>query len=296
MEITPAAEDFQVLLEGYAMTECPRWYDGRLYFSDMNGGAVYASTEQGAVTKLAEVEDRAGGLGWLPDGRLLVVAQEARRVLRLEAGALVVHADLSDLGTSPLNDMYVAPDGTAYVGDMGFDIHEFGRLMAAGEADRANALFRPAPIYAVAPDGAVRIAAEDCAFANGIIAGPGDGQVLVAESFALSLTLFRIADDGALVDRKQFAQLSFAPDGIALDADGHVWVADPTGRRVVRIAEGGEELASVDSDLIALSVALGGADLRTLFLCGADVTDPEESKRARGARIDALRVAVPGAS
>ncbi|MDQ2797577.1 MAG: SMP-30/gluconolactonase/LRE family protein [Actinomycetota bacterium] len=137
-------------------------------------------------------------------------------------------------------------------------------------------------------------AADEVRFANGIVAGPGASQVIVAESFALALTLFDVAPDLSLTNPRLFAQLAFGPDGLTMDTEGCAWVADPTAKRVVRVAEGGHELQSIAFEQSCLSVVLGGHDLRTLYVCTTDFTDPEQSRRSRGSRIETVRVDVPG--
>ena len=77
----------------------------------------------GRVETVAIVAGQPSGLGWLPDGRLLVVSMRDRTLLRREPdGSLVVHADLSGIAGGPVNDMVVDAQGRAYVGNFGFDL------------------------------------------------------------------------------------------------------------------------------------------------------------------------------
>jgi bile acid-coenzyme A ligase len=280
--VTAAAE----LAAGFAATECPRWHDGRLFFSDMHGHAVFALTPGSAPEKIADVHG-PGGIGWLPDGRLLVVSQRDRQILRLDPGGLVVHADLSASVQSWLNDLWVDPAGHAYVGEMGFDIHAFGR----GE----EVQIAPANLWRVDPDGSHQVAARDVFFPNGIVASADGRTLIVAESFRLAVTAFDIADDGTLGDRRLWAQLKFAPDGITLDRDGALWVADPVGKRALRVAEGGEILGAITVDRTCLSCALGGIDGRTLYICTTGHTEPDEAIEHLSSRIDSAPVEVGSA-
>jgi hypothetical protein len=123
-ESVEVGADTETFLDGLGFTECPRWRDGCLYLVDMVQHLVLRVEIDGSVTTLATVEATPGGLGWLPDGTLLVVSQRDGKILRIGgSGELTVHADLSAQITSPLNDMWVGPDGRAYVGEMGFDVH-----------------------------------------------------------------------------------------------------------------------------------------------------------------------------
>jgi len=88
----------QPVIDGLAFAEAPRWHDGKLLFSDMYTQSVHCLDADGRLSTVAEVPGRPSGLGWLPDGRLLVVSMEERRLLRLEPQGLVEHADRVALG------------------------------------------------------------------------------------------------------------------------------------------------------------------------------------------------------
>ena len=274
----------RVLLEGLRFPEGPRWHDGRLWFSDMHDGRVIALDAQGrAETVLALDGDEPSGLGWLPDGRLLVVAMHARRVLRREPdGALRVHGELGDVAHFHANDMVVDARGRAYVGNFGFDLH--------GRAPR-----RATNLALVHPDGRVAVAADEMMFPNGTVITPDGSTLIVGESFGARLTAFDVGADGRLSNRRVWAQLEKAiPDGICLDAEGCVWVASPVSHGVLRVREGGEVVERVAVERQAYACMLGGADRRTLYVCTADTPDPQETSRRLG-RIEAIEVAVPGA-
>lgn len=275
-----------VLLDGLVFPEGPRWHDGALWFSDMHDRRVVRfDPATGAAATVAGVPNQPSGLGWLPDGRMLVVSMTDRRVLRQEPdGALVEHADLSDLAPWHCNDMVVDARGGAYVGNFGFDMYGGGAP-------------RPTNIVYVAPDGAARSVADELGFPNGMVITPDGATLVVGESFGGRLTGFSIGADGSLTGRRTFAQLDGAvPDGICLDAQGAVWSACPISNRVLRVADGGEVLAEIPIDRGAFACALGGADGRTLFVCTAATHDPSEAPGLRSGRIEAVTVEVPGAA
>ena len=290
--MTPSAP--RTVISGLAFGEGPRWHDGALWFSDMHGHVVIRSTVEGETTTIAEVtHDEPSGLGWLPDGRLLVVAMETGKLLRRESdGTLVEHADLSGLARGSINDMIVAADGTAYVGDMGARLSVEGGERVPGQSIR------------VAPDGSVSCAADDLASPNGHILTDDGRTLIVAESGASRLTAFDVQLDGTLTNRRTYADLApekegvnFAPpDGICLDAEGAVWVADPIGARVFRVMEGGDVTDSIPFDgVIPVACVLGGDDRRTLFMCVAAHWRRDIVTASRTGRIDAVAVDVPGA-
>jgi sugar lactone lactonase YvrE len=276
--------DLEPLVDGLAFGEGPRWHDGRLWFSDMHAHRVCAVDESGNLETIVETAGPPSGLGWLPDGRLLVVSMEDRRLMRLDGGALVVAADLSAVATGPCNDMVVDERGRAYVGNFGFDLWTGGTPS-------------PAVLVLVDPDGSFRAVADDMWFPNGSVITADGRTLIVAESFAARLTAFDIADDGSLSGRRVYAELGAAtPDGICGDADGAMWVTSPTTKELLRVEEGGTVSHRVQrEDLGFYACALGGADRRTLFVCTAPTSSPEDAKALRGGRIEVARADIPGA-
>ena len=270
------------LLDDLVFPEGPRWRDGRLWFSDMHAQEVVAVTPGGEREVVARVPGNPSGLGWLPDGRLLIVSMEDRRLLRQEAdGSLVEHADLSALATGRCNDMIVDAAGRAYVGHFGFDLH-------------ARAEFSEASLLAVAPDGQVTLAAPALRFPNGAVITPDGGTLVVAETFGRRLTAFDIGDDGALSNRRVWAELGVPPDGICLDAEGCIWVAVPRPGAFLRVAEGGDVRARVDLEgWGGYACMLGGEEGRTLFLLEALTADPDEMSGRGNGRIRTMEVDAP---
>jgi sugar lactone lactonase YvrE len=272
-----------VLLDGLAFPEGPRWRDGKLWFSDMHDHRVLTVDPNGRAEHVVEVPAQPSGLGWLPDGRLLVVSMTDRKLMRLEGERLRLHADLSELASFHLNDMVVDARGRAYVGNFGFDLI-------------AQAAPSPAELILVTPDGGARVVAEKLDFPNGSVITPDGRTLIVAESFGARLTAFDIAEDGSLAGRRVWAQLEGAvPDGICLDAEGAVWLASPPFQQVLRVREGGEVVERIDTGQQAIACMLGGPERRTLFVLTAPGIDPEECRAARGARIETLQVEVAGA-
>ena len=270
-----AERELTTLLEGGAFFEGPRWRDGRWWVSDFYRGTVSTVTTDGAEEIVLEVPGQPSGLGWMPDGSLLVVSRKDFKVLRRTPdGEVTEHADLSGLAAGHLNDMVVDASGRAYVGNFGFD------LMSG--ADPAST-----DLIRIDPDGAVTVAASDLWFPNGTVITPDGGTLIVGETVAARYTQFSIAPDGSLTDRvvwgqiapepsyesfeRTLAELEFAPDGCTLDADGCIWSADADGGRVARLARGGEILEAIPSPegLGVFACMLGGEDGRTLLICAA---------------------------
>jgi sugar lactone lactonase YvrE len=272
----------ETLIAGLRFPEGPRWRDGRLWFSDMHAQQVLAVDPSGTLETIATVPEDPSGLGWLPDGRLLIVSMRDRRLLRLDPAGLTEVADLSHLAPCHCNDMVVDARGRAYVGNFGFDLH-------AGQS--------PAPtnLILVEPDGRARVAAADLRFPNGSVITPDGRTLVVGETFGGCLTAFDVAEDGSLSGRRVWAQMERAvPDGICLDAEGAIWVASPIGHSVLRLREGGEVTHRIEVENEAFACMLGGPERRTLFLCTAASSEPNQTK-ARTGRIEQVEVEVPGA-
>lgn len=271
------------ILDGLCFGEGPRWHDGKLWFSDMHALWVMTVDLSGRADKIVEVPGHPSGLGWLPDGRLLVVSMEDRRLLRLDPGGFTEVADLSRLAPFHCNDMIVDRHGRAYVGNFGFDLHH-------GATPTATTL------VLVEPDGRARVVADDMLFPNGTVITPDGRTMIVGESFGARLTAFDIAADGSLSNRRVWAQLERdTPDGICLDAEGAVWLASPISNSVVRVREGGEITDRITVEKQAFACMLGGPDRRTLFICTATDGAPETCQALRDGRIEIVTVDVPGA-
>ncbi|WP_119421026.1 SMP-30/gluconolactonase/LRE family protein [Desertibaculum subflavum] len=273
----------QVLAGGFTFPEGPRWRDGKLWLSDFYAHRVVTVDLAGKVEEVVKVPQQPSGLGFLPDGRLLIVSMLDRKLLRLDGGALTEVADLSAHATGPCNDMVVDAKGRAYVGNFGSNHH-------AGEAPRNAALVR------VDPDGKITKVADDLEFPNGTVITPDGKTLIVGETRGNRLTAFDIAADGGLSNRRVFAAIDgMFPDGICLDAAGGIWVADPRALRTLRVEEGGRVTHSIDtSPRGCYACMLGGDDGRTLFILTNSGSGPAMGQKADG-RIETVRVDVPHA-
>lgn len=286
-----------ILRTGLHFGEGPRWHDGRLWYSDFYDHAVHAITLEGVDERIVEVPGQPSGLGWMPDGSMLVSSMTDKRVLRWDGTTLAEHADLSAHAGWWVNDLVVAADGTAWVGNFGFDLDSF-----LAEHGIEGVLGEPGPTATVLcridPDGNVDVAATDIVFPNGSVITPDGGTLIVAETLALRLTAFTINADGSLTDRRVWADLSAvmgAPDGICLDAEGAVWIANAIAPMCMRVAEGGEIVDTVDTSQTAFACMLGGPDGRHLFVMTAPDSDHAARAGSADGCIEMTHVAMPHA-
>jgi sugar lactone lactonase YvrE len=249
------ARRLHLILDGLGFGEGPRWHDGRLWFSDFLLQQVSSVGADGDHRVEVQLDDSPSGLGWLPDGRLLVVGMHRRAVLRVESdGKVVTHADLSGIAGGEANDMVVAADGTAYVGN-------FGSNLLGGEP------LTPARLAIVRPDGTVTAATDPLMFPNGSVITPDGRTLIVGETLAAHYRAFPINDDGGLGESRIWAEVpGRSPDGCVLDADGAIWFADASRGEVVRVREGGEITDVIPTPDHAYACTLGGDDGRKLFV------------------------------
>jgi len=285
-------------VRGLNFGEGLRWHEGRFWYSDFHQHRVSSAAPDGSTKVELEIDDQPSGLGWLPDGRLLVVAMISQRLLRREAdGRAVLHADLKGLAKFHANDMLVDKHGNAFIGCFGFDLDKF--IEEQGAAPLFAEPGPPtAPIIKVTPDGKAGIASPNHKFPNGMALVDGGRTFVVAECFVPGLTAFDLGADGSLTNRRAWATLSkdppaIVPDGICSDREGAVWCANALGREAVRIGKGGKILERVETSQNAFSCALGGTDGRQLVIATAPGSNAELGAKEPKGMLEIARVSVP---
>lgn len=270
------SKSLTTLTAGGAFFEGPRWHDGRWWVSDLYRKGIYTYTREGVEEQIVALEDQPSGLGFMPDGSLLFVTQEDQLLYRHKRdGSTAVHADLSGVCVSHLNDLVVDDRGYAYAGFFGFDPFADEPPASAG-------------VVCVKPDGDYFLAADDLMFPNGSVITEDGSTLIVGESLGGRYTAFDIGEDGSLSNRRPWAvlcdpgdrtstasvlmaSLDVIVDGCCLDEEGAIWFADIKGCRVVRVAEGGEILDVIPAPegQNVFACMLGGDDGRTLLMCVA---------------------------
>lgn len=268
----------KVLLSSLEFPEGPRWRKGKLFFSDAVAGKVIAVDEKGVSEIITELKDFPSGLGFLKDGRMLIVSMRKRRLMRLDPEGLQIHADLSDLTEFNCNDSVTDAYERTYIGNWG--------------SKTPNPPSNPTCIILVTKEGEARVVAEDLLFPNGCVVTPDCKTFIVAESHGKRLTAFDIESSGNLTNRRIWAEFEgFSPDGICLDKEGAIWTANPSKAEVLRILEGGKITSSIKiQNTNVYACCLGGKDGKTLFLC----TNQFFYGKSASGRIEFVKVEVPG--
>jgi len=264
------------LAGSFCFGEGPRWFEGLLWLSDMLGEAVHTVTLDGSVTTLPLPGHAPAGLGFRPDGTLLIVSTERRVVLSYDGDVVTQIADLSKIVPANLGDMVVDGHGRAYIGSQAREGGVIARLDL---------------------DDSVTVVADDLDFPNGMVITPDGGTLIVAESIGRRLTAFDIDSDGGLFGRRVFADgLDGPPDGIALDEAGAVWTSMTLAHQFERVVDGGEVTDRIDiGDRAAIACMLGGPDRRTLFLVSSSDAYPQRLVGTRLSCVETIRVENPGA-
>jgi sugar lactone lactonase YvrE len=273
----------ETLVDGLAFPEGPRWHDGQLWFTDQHAHSICRVDPNGQLTVVTTTPDLPGGLGWLPDGNLLVVFMTQRCLMQWNGHELTLFADLSAHASFHCNDMIVDNRGRVYVGNFGFDLH-------GGEEQKS------AEIVMVDQDGNIETFSDRVVFPNGCVITPDGNELIVAETFAHCLTSFELQENGRQRSRRLWADLdTMTPDGICLDQDGMVWVASPATNEVIRVKEGGERLAFCKTRGTPYACMLGGKDRQMLFICTSETDDPQQAAARRSGRIEYAQVDISGA-
>jgi sugar lactone lactonase YvrE len=238
---------------------------------DIFGHVVLRIDDEGkhVVHQFAPDQD-TGGIGWLPDGRLLAVEPLSRAVYSIGNGEAAAYADLSGFQPYPLNDMIVAADGTAYVSGFGWDVWGGGT-------------FAESSLLRILPDGSTDEVVKDMKAPNGLALTEGGDALYVAEPGGARLRRFTIASDGTLADECVVTPQGgddapyVIPDGICLDDEGGIWVADPVNALVLRVRpDGSPDVIIPFENRHPLACVLGGPQRRTLYIAVSMITSKSQ--------------------
>ena len=281
----------ETLMKGLTFGEGPRWHDNKFYFSDFYSHKVYSLDLSGKHEVIVEIPNQPSGLGWTPDGTMLIVSMKDRKLMSFKDGQLTERADLTELSGFHCNDMVVDIDGNAFIGNFGFNTYD-------GEE------IKPTNLILVRPGEEPVLAADNLFFPNGTVITPDNKTLIVGETYAARLTAFDKSEDGSLSNRRIWADLKVnaeegtvpLPDGMCIDEEGAIWVASPSTAEVIRVHEGGMISERIPVQTNAFACMLGGEDRRTLFICTSNGSgvDPGAALREKSGKIEITQVDVPG--
>lgn len=300
--MTYAAPVIRQLADGFAFLEGPRWHRGHLYVSDFYLRKIFRFDAQAERSVVCDMPGQPSGLGFTPDGSLLIVSMLDQKLLRLRDGQLTTHADLAPYTDFLCNDLLVDGQGRAYVGNFGWD--------TADGPDAVDPSTHGTQLLLVQPDGTVSVAASNLVFPNGAVLTPDGKTLLIAETFAARISAFDVGAEGSLHNRRVWASFSDRPfksvtdavksgvplpDGLTLDAEGAVWMGNAAGRGPLRVFEGGRIAERIDTgNLAVFAVALGDADRRTLYMCASPPLLSNDPSTDHSAKLLSCPVSAPG--
>ena len=272
---------------GMKFTESPRWRDGKWWFLDIHGQAIRTVDLQGRLETVLELPFKPNGFGFRRDGSLVFGDALGRKIHRWDGKSLTQVADLSGMTVFCLSDGIVDSHDRMYIGDIGYNFF-----------DPANQPVHTCVITCIEADGSARVVAGDLSFPNGMAITPDGKTLIVAETMGHRLTAFDVLADGGLANRRVYAQLAddVSPDGICLDAEGGVWIANPEGKHaVLRVLEGGEVTDAIELQTDGYAVMLGGPERRHLLICASDTHDPARIAQSPSVSLRLVDVTVAGA-
>lgn len=227
---------------------------GLLYFSDIRADTIYRLVEGGKAGVFLHPSAKANGLAVDRDGNILTCRHEARDVARIgPCGEVTVLCDsFEGKRLNSPNDLAVARDGAVYFSDPGYGLD--GR--ASEQPVEA--------VYRVGPDGKVTRVIDDMVRPNGIVIGPGEKTLYVADSGRKVIRAYDMARDGSVRRGRDFASVEGTPDGMAMDSMGNIYCAAGGGIWVFDHA--GNKLGVIPVPETPSNCTFGGPDLKTLFV------------------------------
>ena len=265
-----------MVASGYGLVEGPRCdRDGSLFFSDVPNGGVYCLRPDGSVDTAIPKRRGVGGIALHAEGGLVV---SGRNICHVRNGETRIVFAPDALG---LNDLITDPQGRVICGTLRSDpFSESG--------DRT-----PGDCWRVDGEGSATLLYGDVSLTNGIGFSPDHSVLYHSDTAVHGVWAHDYGDDGSVSGRRLLVQRDdLSPDGLAVDEQGVVWVADVSGSSSVRgFGPDGNEVGRIPVPArMVTSLCFGGADRRDLWIVTADNRDDPDRKGS----IFRTRADVPG--
>ena len=265
----------ETLAYGYGLIEGPRMdAEGNLYFSDVPNGGVFRRRPDGEIETVVPGRKGVGGIALHTDGGIVISGRDICHVVDGSSRVLFGRDDIPGF-----NDIFTDADGRVYAGTIRSDPFKEG-ARTPGELWRIDAEGKATELYG------------DVGLSNGIGFSPDGTRLYHSDSSAQCDVIHDVAKDGNVSNRRVFAKLEHGfPDGLAVDAEGGIWVAAFGGRCAQRFDPMGKADRKVDVPARQVtSLCFGGSDGRDLII----VTAGNDEKKERKGTIFRTRVDVPG--
>jgi gluconolactonase len=285
----------QELTRGYGLVEGPLWHPERgLLFSDVLGGGVFSLSSTGQVATVFPHRRGVGGIALHQAGGLIVSGRNIS-FKPFTGGPTQVLLDRDEAnGNVGYNDLTTDHQGRIYAGSLGASpVFADGREPASGD------------LYLIDLDGSARQVAQDIRLTNGLGVAPDGDWLYHSDSARRTVHRYRVEKNGDLGPKQDFVETSEgAPDGLAVAADGSVWVALAGGHGVAGFSADGEFLQLLKiPEPMCTSVCFGGKDLEYLYVVSGSDGMPSDQAGAvyrcpaptPGLALAAARTALPQA-
>lgn len=249
-------EVIQKVETGYTFTEGPAVAkDGSVYFTDQPNDRIYRWQEGKGVSLWLEGTERANGMYFNPDNRLVACADEQNRIVQYDekGKTKVLLEGFEGTHLNGPNDLWIAPNGNIYITDAYYHRNYWPEGHQEAQAVRG--------VFLLTPNGEITRVISDYKQPNGIVGTPDGKTLYVADIDDQKIWKYSIQADGSLTDKTYFAP--HGSDGMTIDNQGNiyltmgkVWVYSPQGKLIREI-----EVPESPSNL-----CFAGNDRKTLFI------------------------------
>lgn len=272
------------LTTGYGLVEGPLWDPSRgLIFSDVHNGGIYCLGPDGDVSTVLPKRRGVGGMALHADGGLVVGGRDISYVPAdgSPSKTLLSVADIP--GAAGFNDLTTDEAGRVYVGSLAFVV--FG----GGEP-------QPGWLHVIDMDGSMRAISDGVLLTNGLGFSPDGKRLYHSDARAGIVRVYDVKEDGSVGPwREHCGGKGLTPDGLAVAADGSVWVALASSGCVAVFEPDGSERMRVEvPQPMVTSVCFGGADMQDLYIVTGSGSEDNVGSVWR-TRVDVPGLPVPPA-
>jgi D-xylonolactonase len=264
----------ETLAWGYGLIEGPRVDGaGNLYFSDVTNGGVFRRRPDGSIDTVVPKRRGVGGIALHADGGIVI---SGKNIAHVRDGQTRVLFALD--GVPGFNDLFSDAEGRVYTGSMRSNPFSESGPRTPGECYRIEAEGRATELYA------------GVSLTNGIGFSPDGCTIYHSDTVPGLIRVHRLDAAGRATPATPI-RVEGGPDGLAVDAEGGIWVALYQAGAVQRyLPSGAADTRIALPSRAVTSLCFGGADLRDLYVVTADNSDDP----TRGGTIFRTRSDVAG--
>ncbi|WP_234572972.1 SMP-30/gluconolactonase/LRE family protein [Rhodohalobacter sp. 614A] len=273
-EIIPSDSRLIKVTVGYTFDTAgsPLYMDGTLYFTNNNFDSPQVSrtlrqNSDGSIDTLAMDNGVTTTLQASRKGTIYACQMLGHKVVELDPDGQVIQTIASEYNGHRIdgpNDLVVDSNGGLYFSDSQF--------IAGGEKMQET----PA-VYYVSKEGTISRVIDDIPFPNGLGLSPDGKTLYVANTPGKYILAYDVHPDGSVTNKREFLELKIPEgategggDGMAVDAEGNVYVATTQGLGVQVFNSSGSYLGNINPPTPSNNVSFGGVDNQTLYIAAQD--------------------------